>query len=206
MRKGFSLVEMLVAVILLTMLIGVALFSFRLQLITLAKTNKEQLKDVVRYTYIRQAIESMKFYGVQEYDMLHQPINAFHYYFNADAKTMQFITTNPIFSEGVAVVSFTCKDDTLLYKEEPLYGRIDYLRPEFLEDSKQKVLFYNLKECHFGYMDRSGRKKEALQGKIPKSVSIILQRDQKKDEFFINIKSDNNATLFYIREAVYDEF
>jgi len=205
-RRGFSLIEMLVATVLITLLVGVALFSFRLQLITLAKTNKEQLKEVLRYTHLRQTIESMKFYVLQEYDMLNQPIKSFHYYFDGDEKSIQFITTNPIFSNEPAVVRLLCEDDTLTYQEEPLYKRIDFLRPTLLEDSQKQVLYSDLKECRFGYKTQGGKFIEVLQGKIPKYVTITLVDNYKHNNFFIAIKSDNNSTLYRVMDAIYDEF
>ena len=87
MRKAFTIVEMLVAIVLLTLLIGVALFSFRMQLITIHKTKLSSINRAVSYTQLRSVIASMKYYAVQEYDIVERVIPySWHYFFDADAK------------------------------------------------------------------------------------------------------------------------
>jgi len=203
MKKAFTLVEMLVALVLISLLIGVAVFAFRLQLISIHKTKTEGLNRVIKYTQIRSLIESMKYYVVQEYDMLNMPMQKLHYFFNGDEKKIIFITTNPIFSDTDALVELTCKEDTLTYKEEPLFFRIDYLRPLFLNDSKSVTLYKYVKKCTFQYKDLEGLKQHSLQNKMPKSVLLRLETNLEKEIIYVNIKADNNKTKAKVDDAMF---
>ena len=202
MKKAFTLVEMLVAVVLLSLLIGVALFSMRLQLITISKVKLHGINQVLKYNQLKTPVESMKYYAVQEYDMLNRPIKyKWHYFFAGDHKKISFISQNPIFVEADALVELQCFDDKLIYKEEPLYKRIDFLRPEFLKDSKSYILYKDLKKCEILYKRRNGEIKDKFSNELPSAVIFKLD----KKEFFIKVENDYNRTIKDIFNRIYDE-
>lgn len=201
MKKAFTLVEMLVAVVLLTLLIGVALFSFRLQLMTVRKIKLDSMQRVLAYTQMKRSIESMKYYLVQEYDTVGRPIDyAWDYLFDGTQKKLLFVTENPIFTQGDALVALECKEKKLLYTEEPLYGNIDFLRPSFTDDSIEKTLYDNLEVCRFSYVTMQGRKVEVLKGVLPSTVFVTLSNKR----FVMRVKSDDNLTKTRLMDRLYD--
>ena len=202
-KNGFTLVEMLVAIVLLSLLIGVAVFAFRMQLMNVQKLKTSGLDSVLHYTQLTSPIESMKYYVVQEYDLLGRPMRVMHYFFLGTSKSMRFITTNPNLSESDALVEFICTDKSLVYKEEPLFDRIDFLRPDFLEDSFTTVLYTDLKYCSFSFKNTNGEILTQLQDDLPRSVIIDLANDEYKKRFFVNVKSDDNLTKSRVYDAVY---
>jgi len=204
-KKAFTLVEMLVALVLISLLIGVAVFAFRLQLITIHKTKTEGLNNVIKYTQVKSLIESMKYYVVNEYNILDMPIKKLHYYVSGNSKHIKFITTNPIYTNTVALVELSCIDDKLLYREEALFKRIDYLRPDFLADSKSEELYKNLKKCSFEYKTLKATKIEVLNNEMPTGVSINLEIGLKKEIIYSSVKSDDNTTLAMIYDMEYQD-
>jgi len=201
MKKAFTLVEMLVAVVLLSLLIGIAMFSMRLQLITISKVKLHGISQVLKYNQLKTTIESMKYYAVQDYDMLNQPIKyQWHYFFHGDATQMLFITQNPIFDSGDTLVELKCLDDKLVYTQEPLYKRIDFLRPRLLQDSTRYVIYDDVK-CHFSYQNHKSKKIDSLIDDIPSYVIVKLD----KEKFFIKVKNDYNKTILDIFNRIYDE-
>jgi len=202
-RSGFTLVEMLVAMVLVSLLIGVALFAFRSQLIMIKKAKTSGIDMVLSFNQLRSSLQSMKYYVVDDYDAFGNDMKKLHFYFNGTKKEIDYITTNPLFSKNVAVVKLTCKDKELIYQEEPLYGRINFLKPQVLDDSKKLVLYKRLKSCDFFFFKNS-KKLQTLKDEIPNSVYV----DIKSNFIFplhINIKSDNNATLGIIYNAMYPQ-
>jgi len=201
-KNAFSLVEMLVAVILLTLLIGVAIFALKYQLISIHKTQKVGIKKLIIYNQIRASLQSIKYYIIDDYDMLGYPMKQLHPFFTANASELTYITTNPLFSKDVAVAQMRCQNDKLLYKEEKLYGNIDFLRPKLLQNSREKVFYNNLDGCSFSYIFKN-QSYENLDNKIPSSIIINLSKQHIQNQIYVNIKSDYNISIGIIRDAIY---
>jgi len=206
LRKAFTLVEMLVAIVLITLLIGVAIFSFRMQLMSISKTKTESIQTVLKYNQIKSALESIKYYVIQEYDMLHQPINKLDYFFQGDEKSMLFITNNPIYSDHVSLVKLSCVKNKLLYKEEPLYGKMNYLQPNFTKNGYKTLKIYDdLQKCGFYYVNEKQKLVRKLTAKIPAEIYLKLQKNKQDISVYSIVKEDDNQTAARIYNAIYKE-
>jgi len=204
-RHAFSLVEMLVAITLLSMLIGLAVFSFRQQLMTISKIKTSGINTVIKYNQLSSSIESIKYYVVDNYDNLNRPMNDLHYFFKGSSQSLSFITTNPLFSKNISVVLLTCSNKQLLYTEEELYRFINFLKPIVLENSKNLIMFKNIKQCNFSYI-LNNKKTSTLINDIPNTIELSIQlKNKKKFTLFTSIKSDDNLTIFRMQEATDDE-
>lgn len=205
MKKGFTLIEMLVAIVLLSLLIGVAVFSFRQQLLTVSNIKTTGLNRVINYYQLRSTIESMAYYAVETYDNLNQPMKQVHHFFLGQQNRFTYITNNPIFSKKISVAQLECKDKQLVYYEEPLYSRIDFMRPSILTDSSSKLFFTDVNNCEIKYIFK-GEDHLALYNDIPDAIQMILS-DKEKDFFtlYVNIKSDANLTASKVYGAMYEE-
>ena len=201
-KAGFSLVEMLVAVLLITMLIAVAVFAFKYQLMAIHKTQKVGINKAIIYKQIRSSLQSIKYYIVDEYDNLGYPMKQLHPFFHATKTELNFITESPLFSEDIAIAKLKCEDDKLIYIEEALYGRIDFLRPELLSDSKKTIFYSNLDTCKFTYIFDK-KEQVFLKNKIPSSIIIDLSTKKIKTEIFVNVKSDYNRSIGLLNDAIY---
>lgn len=206
MKKAFTILEVLVVVVLVTLLIGVALFAFRHQIIAVAKSKKSAIDKVIKYEQIRTSLESIKFYVVDKYDIIGQPMNQLHYFFSADSKTINFITTNPIINDTVSVVRLKCENDSIYYYEEPLYEYIDYLKPAIRHQSNRIKLYDSLDECGFYYRLPKGEKVSVLFEEIPKTIFLNLYSNNEGNLSIVaNVKSDYNISKYEI-ESIENDF
>lgn len=185
---------MLVAVILISLLIGIATFALKYELIAIHKTKKIGINKVITYNQIRSSVQSMKYYIVDDYDMLGYPMEQLHPFFDATKTEITYITQNPLFSQDEAVAQIKCEDNKLVYTEERLYANIDFLRPEILETSRRKILYDNLNDCSFSYLFKI---------EIPSSVTINLSKNNQVSQIYINVKSDYNRSIGLVRDAMY---
>lgn len=204
-RKAFSLVEMLVAVLLITMLIGVAIFAFRYQLIAIHKTKKVGINKVITYNQIKTTLESMKYYVVDDYDMLNKPMKNLHFFFSATNKEINYISQNPLFSKEVALARLKCIDSKLIYKEQRLYGTMDFLRPEFSELAKEMVFYKDLDRCDFRFVLPSLKEVITLKHTLPSAIIIDLSSNKIEHQIFISKKNDYNNTVYRVYDALYGE-
>lgn len=201
-KNAFSLVEMLVAVLLLTLLIGVAIFSFRYQLIAITKAQKVGFTKVLTYNQLRTSLASMKHYVVDDYDMLNQTMQNLHVFFNGNKNELTYITESPMFSKEIALAQLKCVDSALVYTEEALYGNIDFLRPQ-LQESSQEVVFYdNLTACGFSYHVKE-KIFEELKNELPTAIAINIQSQERAEEMYVDIRSDYNISVGMINDTIY---
>ena len=205
MKKAFTLVELLVAVVLLTLLIGTALFSYRQVLLNIKKAQSSTFKEVLKVHQIQTSIESMQHYVVDEYNQFNQPMKKLHSFFIGDEKSFQYITLNPTLSQIPSLSSFECKENMLMYKEEPLYKRIDVNRPTFLEDTPYVIYWKGIESCKFEYISHKKTVKH-LKDSLPTAVKIAFKASNEKEHiYFTTIKSDYNISYADIYGLIYDE-
>ena len=205
MKKAFTLVELLVAVVLLTLLIGTALFSYRQVLLNITKAQTNAFNEILKIHQMHTSIESMQHYVVDEYNNFNQPMKKLHVFFVGDENAFKYITLNPTFSTIPSLSSFECKDNSLIYKEEPLYKRIDVNRPLFLDDTPSIVYWKDIESCKFEY---SLHKKtlNSLRDVLPTMVKIeFKESNQKEHLYFTTIKSDYNISYGDMYGLLYDE-
>lgn len=205
MRKAFTLVELLVAVVLLTLLIGTALFSYRQVLLNITKAEKSTFNEVLKVHQIRTSIESMQYYVVDNYNQFNQPMKQLHHFFNGNDYSFSYISLNPNFSTIPSLSQFECKENQLIYTEEPLYGRLDLNRPEFLEERQSVVYWDELLSCKFSFF-LFQKRLERLDDEIPFAIQIdLMDANEKEETIFITIKSDYNLSNTEIHAVLYDE-
>jgi len=205
MRKAFTLVELLVAVVLLTLLIGTALFSYRQVLLNITKAEKSTFNEVLKVHQIRTSIESMQYYVVDNYNQFNQPMKQLHHFFNGNDYSFSYISLNPNFSTIPSLSQFKCKENQLIYTEEPLYGRLDLNRPEFLEERQSVVYWDDLLSCKFSFF-LFQKRLERLDDEIPFAIQIdLMDANEKEETIFITIKSDYNLSNTEIHAVLYDE-
>jgi len=200
-RHAFSLVEMLIAVLLLSMLISLAVLAFKYQAMAIYKTEKVGINKVLKYNQLRSVLESISFYIVDTYDIIHQPTQHFHPYFKGDSKTLSFITTNPLFSNDISLGKFSCRENKLSYKEEHLFDRMDYLSPKFTNNVNQLVFYKKLDNCSFQYLYNM-KLYDVVTDKIPDAIIIHLKEKKHEQNYFFNVKSDYNQSV----SNIYDVF
>lgn len=201
-KNAFTLVEMLIAVILITLLIGVAIFAFRYQLIAIKKSQKVGFTHALSYNQLRTSLESMKYYVVDNYDMLNQPMKQLHIFFKGNPTELTYITDSPLFSKEVSLAKLSCKDSELLYTEVKLYGQINYLKPALPQDASKVVLYKNLKDCSFKYHIKE-LTYDTLKNRMPTAITLKLNSHNKTQEIYINIQSDYNISVGIINDAIY---
>ena len=197
-RSAFSLVEMLVATVLVTMLLSIAIFSYKHILITFKHIKTNSINRSIDFHQLRSSLQSMHYYIVDDYNNLNQAMKQLHPFINATQEQLLYITKNPIFSTDISLASLSCKNEKLIYQEEPLFQKIDFLTPTMPEESPKKIFFDRLTHCEILYQFRQN-------SVLPTTVTLQLKTDLKDMVYVTSIQSDFNTSTFQIYSKVYDE-
>lgn len=205
MKKAFTLVELLVAVLLLTLLMGTALFSYRQVLLNITKAQKTTFNEILKIHQIRTSIESMQPYVIDEYNHFNQPMKKLHILFNANEQGLKYVSLNPSFSTIPSLSELRCVEDKLIFKEEPLYQHLNLNQPVFSQEHKEMIYWEEIYDCKFSYMIREKRV-EVVNNELPSFVELtFLDNDAKLHTIAISVKSDYNITASEIYGVLYDE-
>lgn len=158
---GFTLVEVLVATMVLSLVIFLATFSYSLFLNTWEKksvTNNRVISDYRSHVLVRAALESIYDYYITDPE---NERNGRHYpYFNGEKKMIEFVTLSSIFNKGVpaaARLRLECRDGAdrnycrLIYEETSLEQRyIRYADDKMVYDHTL-IVYSGLEKLNFRY-------------------------------------------------------
>ncbi len=190
MRKGFTLIEMLVSIIIFSFIIALAAYSFRFYADMTKKIIMPYPQQAVNFSNLGDAVRSMFYFVSEDSDELGK--KSFYIYFYGDAESMSFITAKPIrISGNIAVCKLYLDNGTLMLDESPVYSKYNnYKEPSLIaEDEKKIALMKNVSDLQLTYFENQ-KKTQALKEKIPQLVEIQLKQNGKQMTFYFKIKSD----------------
>lgn len=181
-RGGFTLLEMLVSIILMTLLLAVALVSYRYLLLHFKRTQHLFPEKTVRFQQLRTAIQSMRHYVVYPEQVRPEERVAGHDFFEADAAGLRFVTEHPVIGDTLSLAAFKCTGSTLDYYEQALYeGGMDYRQPKMPQSVLPLVIFKDVSKCAFSYLPETG---------VPREVWLDITLDRQPYRFVFRVQSD----------------
>ena len=102
MKKAFTLVELLVTIILFSLLLVVALYSFRFASLDIKNVNNTNPKEAIYYNKLRDAISSI--YPYVDVDSKEEnKYKAVHYFFKGEKTECFFITSSGFFFNELVI-------------------------------------------------------------------------------------------------------
>jgi len=145
MKKSFTLIEVLVAIFLLSLLIASAMFAFKLFIKNSDAINVKLPEKAISFEWLNRSVS-----GIYPYIL-----NNFDYFYKCDNDKLIYVTTTPVLYRHLSVAKIFRQNDKVIYEESPVYNRFqDYSHPEILEGNvtKKIILFSNIKKfkiiCH----------------------------------------------------------
>jgi prepilin-type N-terminal cleavage/methylation domain-containing protein len=201
-RGGFTLIELLVTIVLFSLLLMTALYSFRFVSINIRHINNTNPQTAINFNLLRDVIGSTYHYVVV--DKIEQNIyKKFYYYFKGEKGECSFITMSPLYTEGLAMVHLRFKDSKLWYEEGKLFKKgVDYLNLDTIPMSNRFILLDNIENFEFSY--NIGReKRDEVKRVIPDMVGLKMIIKSKQIQYYFKVKSDNhkNLSLIITRES-----
>ena len=202
MKRGFTLIEMLVSIIIFSFIIALAAYSFRFYADITKKIIMPYPQRAVNFSNLGGTIRSMFYFVSEKSNELGK--KSFYIYFYGDASSMSFITAKPIkISDNIAVCKLYLDNGTLILDESPVYSKYNnYKEPTLTtEDEKKVIIMKNVSDLQLTYF-RNQKKIQILKEQMPQLVEIQLKQNGKQMTFYFKIKADfvkkiNWTELFY---------
>jgi len=217
--RGFTLIEMLVTGMILSIIVGLSFFSMSFYLNeweTGRLGDISAVEDYRKQRLVQTAVESAWEYYVT--DPANQRLGNYYPYFKGTEKSAAFVTTSPVFSESRAAAARLSLDDSgkspgieLVYEEVPLdnfYIRyyeeeIDYPYSLRLQTGKEnmQLRYYGLWEIRFLPQQDDFREvlrwQDAFDGKerraMPKTIQVADDSDEEQVFRKFDIRARNQA-------------
>jgi len=199
MKKAFTLVELLVTIILFSLLLVVALYSFRFASIDIKNVNNTNPKLAIYYHQLRNAISSI--YPYIDVDKREpNKRKSVHYFFEGKSDECFFTTSSGLFSRELVIVHLYYKEKKLWYEEGVIFKEtINYKELKNILFTHKITILDNLDKFSFSYK-LINQEFKVLKYTIPTLISINTIQGKKEKKYIFAIQSNNNQRLELVKE------
>jgi len=146
--RGFTLIEMLISIVLLSLIIATMMFGFKQGISELQKSRSITPQKAIEFGQLRSLIKGMFPYAVEVQEGFED--KKLQIYLKAQEYSLEFISQSPIYYDEIVIAKLECLEEALVYYEKPLYGG-NYLAPKLEAKDKKKIFFKPLETCQFSY-------------------------------------------------------
>lgn len=188
-NNGFTLIELLIAVVIFSMVIGMATYSFRLYLRLADKTHHPFNRQTIALSKMRDSIKSTFFYVTKDHKQVRHDLK-FSLFFNGTPESVEYISSAPAKGETLSLTKIHQHDGNLIIDETPLYTtENNFEAPFFSKTISRTTVVEQIKDLNFSYISNMKRLKE-IEKMVPSAVHISYIKDENMVEHFIKIESD----------------
>ncbi len=187
-KKGFTLIETLIAVLLFSIIIGLATYSFSFYTNLIKKIVKPYPEEAVNFSKLRSAIDSLFYYVTEKKD----PFGTVNFsdFFSGKKTQIQFISAHPIENTTLSICKIFYDNKTIFYEESPIYEKNnDYNNPQITPNSKKIAILKNIDDFSIKYFIGSSLY-NTLKGRYPTLIEVSFKKEGKAYEYFFKIKSN----------------
>ena len=205
--KGFTLLELLVAITIFSIAIAMVSYSFKYSLNIVKYVNFSYAKDLRNFSKFRDSIDSLYFFMKQKENNILGPWDAFKFLFEGNEKQFTYVSAKPVIfkKRDIVLVRVKFDDNKLILQEYPIYDKnVDYKNPTFdWVNPPSVVILDGIKDIKITYI-KDGVEKFSLKNNIPDAIKITIRYKNRKEEtLFFKIKS-NAYYKSIIGENVYE--
>lgn len=196
---GFTLVELLVAITIFSLVVGMAMFSLRYSFVVVRQLDAPFAEGTQKLSQMRDCISSMFNYVAPSRDMFNNKKD-FATFFAGDPHSMTFISTTPPSGRRMAVCRLLLVKDEVLLEEAPLYADdSDYLLPSLEHgEKKSTVIATGITALRLEYLSK-GKTESSLAAVLPSLVRIVMITDGKESEYHCRILTNYDDKVIMTR-------
>lgn len=186
MKKGFTLIELIIATLIFSFIIALAAYSFGYYTGFIKKLILPYPQKAINFSRLNDVLESTFYFVAEQKNIFGE--THFFTYFKGTRNTITFISAEPLGKYNLALCKIYTDNGTLFIKESPIYYKyVNYKNPSFTKKSEEIFpLFKNVKKLSISYY--IGKENfYSIKDKIPDLIKLTL------------IDSSDNRTTVYIK-------
>lgn len=202
-RKAFSLVEVLIAMVIVTLITATGMFAYKMAIGEVNKKESVRYESAMHFAQIKNLFNATYFYILEKRDSFFPDKFEYFYLFDKSESRIKFVSNAPIYSKRLSLIDLKIEDEKLIYREKPIYDpNEDYKNPKFDKDTKEYVLLENIKEAKFSFEKPFDFPKDKdFSSTIPKLVILEFERDNQIYKYIFDIKYN-----FYKLKMFFEEY
>lgn len=194
--QGFTLIEMLVSVVLMTLMISLSTIALRNMLMSWKRLSVPYPMEAVAYYRLQSAIHSYFPYVVTQSGGYNIGTEKFGYFFEGKETEFRFISLSPLTGAQPVLIRVFLNDQQLLLSETILYAKeSDFLKPTENNTTTTTELFTGIRGIHCRYIS-NGVAVRNIFHRYPRKIEISLVKNSgKMYKFTFLIRSTSMETL-----------
>ena len=174
-HKGFTLVELLVSIIIISVMLVLASVALRNMLLSWNRLAVPYPKEALAFHRLQSAVHSLMPYANLQSDGYGSNLDIMAFYFDGSKDSCTFITSSPLFGKGPALVRIYLKENQLMVAETVLYSKnSDYQNPEENKTTSHFVFADDVRTLQFEYQEQKWKNPE-LEYPYPTLLRINLE-------------------------------
>ncbi|GAM08227.1 hypothetical protein OR1_00498 [Geobacter sp. OR-1] len=188
--NGFTLVELLVAITIFSLVVGMAMFSLRFSFGIFRHLNAPFAEETRLNSTLRDCIASTNVYLAERHDMFNRD-KKFYIYYYGEPEQLTFVSSKPISGSDYALCRIALRNGAVVIDEIPLYADdSDYLSPSMATGKKSTtVIFPEAKGMRLEYVAES-KPQATMKETLPSLVKMSVTRERGTQEFYYRIPAD----------------
>lgn len=193
---GFTLIEMLVSIVLMSLMVSLSTVALRNMLISWKHLSVPYPVESVAYYRLQSAIHSYLPYVVTQSDGYNSRTNTFGYFFEGTVTAFRFISLSPLRGNRPVLIHVYLKEQQLFLSETVLYAKeSDFLKPAENETTTRTALFTGIKSLHCRYLNDGHSGRTTFKG-YPRTIEISLEKNGgKMYRYTFHIRSTSMESL-----------
>ena len=188
-KSGFSLIEVLVAMVIVSLITTTGMFAFKLAVNQIDRQSSLTFNEAMQFTQLKNLFNGTYFYVKEKKELINMiEIKSYEYVFDKDEKEITFISDAPIYSKHLSLINLKIVEDKLIYKEEAVYSKNqDYKKPVFMEETVEHELLRGMTNAKFSY-EKPNDLPKGIDSKIPKLVTLHFRKNKTDFSYIFDIK------------------
>lgn len=193
MRKGFTVIEVIVTFVILSILIFFAIYSFRYSIANIQRATYYLPQKAAAFDMLDRTIGGIYYYAVEKNEEKEK--ENFENYFRANATQMVFITVAPPYTEEISIAKLALEKKRLILSYAPLYqNEVDFLKPKLPQTTTKVILFEQVEAFDLSYILPNKEHISQTSGTIPTGVIMHITIRGEKYHMIFSISSNYNGS------------